>query len=198
MATIFWLTRDRSPHFMSIISMSFASKSLIFQLFVKIWPWNSSWTGFGRSAIVICPLESIIQDQVLEAQSIGVTACSLSAKNLSEVCENTPQLLFPKAEYVQNPVQNSKFQLLAIFWLVYFPDKIMRAERNMKWDCGRFSFLPSWVSPQSPAPNPSKLAHQAINRPFQGYRHHDARGAKLLGRARGHAYLSLLKSWWNS
>ena len=51
---------------------------------------NNFSTGFGRSAIVICPLESIIQDQVLEVQSIGVTACSLSAKTLSEVCENAP------------------------------------------------------------------------------------------------------------
>ena len=41
-------------------------KSLIFQLFVKILARISFLTGFGRSAIVICPLESIIQDQVLD------------------------------------------------------------------------------------------------------------------------------------
>ena len=35
-----------------------------------------------------------------EVQSIWVIACSLSAKNLSEVCENTPQLLFMAKYYV--------------------------------------------------------------------------------------------------
>ena len=76
---------------------------------------NSSSTGFGRSAIVMYPLESIIQDQVLETQGIGVTACSLCAKKLSEVCENTPQILIAKAEDVQNPVENSKFRLPPMF-----------------------------------------------------------------------------------
>ena len=144
-------------------------ESLIFQLFVKILARNSSSTCLGRSAIVICPLESIILDHVLEAQSIGVTACSLSAKNLSEVCENTPQLLFAKAEDVQNPVQNSKFQLPAIFWLVHFPAKIMGAERNIPNGivAGFPSFPPPVPSPPlpSPPPNPRKPAMQAISSP---------------------------------
>jgi len=76
-------------------------KSLIFQLFVKILARRSSTSGC--SAIGICPLESIIQYQILEAQSIGITVSSLSEKRISEVCENTPQLLFAKAEDVQNP-----------------------------------------------------------------------------------------------
>ena len=66
-------------------------KSLIFQLFVKM----LARTDAG-SALVICPLESIIQDQIIEAESIGITACSVSEKNV-----NTPQLLFAKAEDVQ-------------------------------------------------------------------------------------------------
>ena len=43
----------------------------------------------------------------LGTYNYGVTACSPHAKNLSEVCENTPQLLFAKAE----DVQNSKFKI---------------------------------------------------------------------------------------
>ena len=53
----------------------------------------------------------------------------------------------------------SKFQLPAMFWLVYFPSKIMGAERNIQWDCGRLSFLPS-PSPLSPPPNLRKRATQ--------------------------------------
>ena len=95
-------------------------------LFVKISAGNSSSSGFGRSAIVICPLESIIQDQVLESQSIGVTACSLSAKErFWSVREYT-------ASFFCKDRGRSKFQIPAMFWLVYFPAQIMGAERNIQ------------------------------------------------------------------
>ena len=48
-----------------------------------------------------------------------------------------------------------------MFWLVYFPAKMMEAERNIQWDCDRLSFLPSLqpsvLPPLPPPPNPRSL-----------------------------------------
>ena len=140
------------------------SNSLIFLLFVMMLARNSSSTGSGRSAIVtcICPLESIIQDQVLEAQSIGVNACSLCANNLSELCENAPQILVAKAEDIQNPVENSKsrrkFKISTsgdVRFGLFFRQN-HGAECNIQWDCGRFFFLPSTLQSTLPFPKPEK------------------------------------------
>ena len=82
-----------------------------------------------------------------------------------QVCENTPKRLFAKAEDVQNPVQNSKFQLPAMFWLVYFPAKMMEAERNIQWDCDRLSFLLPVPSPLlSPKPKKACLRRLEVVR----------------------------------
>ena len=46
--------------------------------------------------LVICPLTSIIQDQIAEAKALGITCVSLP--DLEEVKQNTIQLLFSSAE----------------------------------------------------------------------------------------------------
>ena len=53
-------------------------KSLIFQIFIKI---KEIMTKNKQYAIVVCPLESIIADQIEEASIIGLNARSL--KDLS-------------------------------------------------------------------------------------------------------------------
>ena len=46
--------------------------------------------------LVICPLTSIIQDQIAEAKALGITCVSLH--DLEEVKQNTFQLVFSSAE----------------------------------------------------------------------------------------------------
>ena len=47
--------------------------------------------------LVICPLKSLIEDQIKEGQSLGLTCASLQDVN-NLVDDNLPQLLFASAE----------------------------------------------------------------------------------------------------
>ena len=60
-------------------------KSLAFQLLVLLE--NRNRKGHTASVLVICPLTSIINDQILEVESVGLCACYLSKKlaDLTEV-----------------------------------------------------------------------------------------------------------------
>ena len=60
-------------------------KSLTFQLLVLLE--NRNRKGHTASVLVICPLTSIINDQILEVESTGLWACYLSQKlaGLTEV-----------------------------------------------------------------------------------------------------------------
>ena len=53
-------------------------KSLTFQLLVLLE--NRNRKGHTASVLVICPLTSIINDQILEVESTGLCACYLSQK----------------------------------------------------------------------------------------------------------------------
>ena len=83
-------------------------KSLIFQMFVisksklslhntrnNDRPTSSSW-------LVICPLESIIEDQIVEAKSAGISASSLTDLTPDELSNNPPQIMFASAETVHD------------------------------------------------------------------------------------------------
>ena len=49
--------------------------------------------------IVVCPLKSIVEDQIAEASSMGLTAVSLTDNRLLEDIENAKfQLVFTSAE----------------------------------------------------------------------------------------------------
>ena len=72
-------------------------KSLIFQIFIKI---KEIMTKNKQYAIVVCPLESIIADQIEEASIIGFNARSLKELSPQELENGDFQLLFGSAEEV--------------------------------------------------------------------------------------------------
>ena len=55
-------------------------KSLIFQLLVLLENRNRNGQSQTASVLVICPLTSIINDQIMEVESMGLSACNLSEK----------------------------------------------------------------------------------------------------------------------
>ena len=61
-------------------------------------------SNISYSCLVICPLESIIQDQIAEATSIGIAAMPMKLDD--DFKNNTSkhaELLFATAEYVKQP-----------------------------------------------------------------------------------------------
>ena len=72
-------------------------KSLIFQMLVLI---KQIMTGKPSSAVVVCPLQSIIYDQLAEASSMGLTAAALTDCRLEEIESGKYQLIFASAEEV--------------------------------------------------------------------------------------------------
>ena len=73
-------------------------KSLIFQLFVYA---KTIISKRHVSVLVISPLVSIIEDQLLEAETMGIACCSLKGINLDEMPKLAPKLIFASAEEVQ-------------------------------------------------------------------------------------------------
>ena len=72
-------------------------KSLIFQLLVRVKELLSSKPS---CVIVVCRLKSIVQDQLSEACSMGLTATSLSDARLENVENGKYQLIFASAEEI--------------------------------------------------------------------------------------------------
>ena len=70
-------------------------KSLIFQSFVVA---KELLENAKACVVVICPLTSIIQDQIAEAKSLAITCVSL--QDIEEIKESTFQLVFSSAERV--------------------------------------------------------------------------------------------------
>ena len=63
-------------------------KSLIFQLLVLLENRDRNGHTQTASVLVTCPLTSIINDQIFEVESMGLSACNLSDNlaDLTEVC----------------------------------------------------------------------------------------------------------------
>ena len=63
-------------------------KSLIFQLLVLLENRDRNGHTQTASVLVTCPLTSIINDQIFEVESMGLSACNLSDKlaDLTEIC----------------------------------------------------------------------------------------------------------------
>ena len=82
-------------------------KSLIFQMFViaqsklSLHNTRNNDTPNFSSCLVICPLESIIEDQIIEARSLGISASSLPDLTPDELSNNPPHIMFASAEKVQ-------------------------------------------------------------------------------------------------
>ena len=74
-------------------------KSFIFQLFSTTIELKKISEGLHPNSVilVICPLKSLIEDQIKEGQSLGLTCASLQDVN-NLVDDNLPQLLFASAE----------------------------------------------------------------------------------------------------
>ena len=58
-------------------------------------------TPTSSSCLVICPLESIIEDQIVEERSLGISASSLPDLTPDELSNNPPHIMFASAEKVQ-------------------------------------------------------------------------------------------------
>ncbi|XP_044165290.1 ATP-dependent DNA helicase Q1-like [Acropora millepora] len=69
-------------------------KSLIFQLLIRVISSNAA------CVIVVCPLKSIVQDQLTEASLMGLTATSLASASLQDVENGKYQLIFASAEKI--------------------------------------------------------------------------------------------------
>ena len=72
-------------------------KSLIFQLLVQV---KEILSGKPACVIVVCPLKSIVYDQLSEATAMGLTATSLSDASLEDVENGKYQLIFGSAEEI--------------------------------------------------------------------------------------------------
>lgn len=89
-------------------------KSLIYQVFVLARKMKSS--GEHTSALVVSPLNSLIEDQITEANSLGISAASLNSITEEELKSAKFQLLFASAESVLenkflSAMKNSSSQL---------------------------------------------------------------------------------------
>ena len=72
-------------------------ESLIFQALVRV---KEILTGKTSVVIFVYLLKSIVQDQIVEASSIGLTAVSLAGNRLEDIENAKYQLVFVSAEEV--------------------------------------------------------------------------------------------------
>lgn len=72
-------------------------KSFIFQVFVLA---CERERRMSASVIVICPLKSLVDDQIEEAKVIGISACALSDLSVEDLRSAKFQLMFGSAEVV--------------------------------------------------------------------------------------------------
>ncbi|PFX25697.1 ATP-dependent helicase SGS1 [Stylophora pistillata] len=74
-----------------------SGKSLIFQLLIRV---KQILSLKAACVIVVCPLKSIVQDQLAEASLMGLTATSLAGASLQDVENGKYQLIFASAEEI--------------------------------------------------------------------------------------------------
>ena len=72
-------------------------KSLIFQLFICV---KQLLSSKAVCVIVVCPLKSIVQDQLTEASLMGLMTTSLASASLHDVENGKYQLIFASAEEI--------------------------------------------------------------------------------------------------
>lgn len=76
-------------------------KSLIFQLFATIKSIEATRDSTSSGTVlVICPLESVVKDQLTEAESCGLKAVSLNSPDMFERTNDVPDIIFASAEAV--------------------------------------------------------------------------------------------------
>ena len=57
-------------------------KSLVFQLLIRV---QEIQLSKAACVIIVCPLKSIVQDQLIEASSMGLTTTSLASARIGDV-----------------------------------------------------------------------------------------------------------------
>ena len=72
-------------------------KSLIFQLLVRL---VECLTGKASCVLVVCPLKSIIQDQMAEATSLGLKAVALGNCRLDDISSGKYVIIYGSAEEI--------------------------------------------------------------------------------------------------
>ena len=72
-------------------------KSLIYQCFII----TKQMLGLRACVLAICPLTSLIDDQIIEAESLGISSCCLNDKMLGNMNDKWPQLILATAEDIQ-------------------------------------------------------------------------------------------------
>ena len=72
-------------------------KSLVFQFLIRV---KQILSSKAACVIVVCPLKSIVQDQLTEASSMGLTVTSLAIASLQDVEHGKNQLIFASAEEI--------------------------------------------------------------------------------------------------
>ena len=76
-------------------------KSLVFQVFADVRSLLSvESTSSNGSVLVVCPLKSIMSDQIEEARSLGLTALEIEHPGIIENLPRLPDILFTLAETV--------------------------------------------------------------------------------------------------
>ena len=75
-------------------------KNLIFQLLVLLQNRNRNGHSETASVLVICPLTSIVNDQIMEVESMGLSACNLWEKlgDLTDVEGGKCHIVYSSAE----------------------------------------------------------------------------------------------------
>ena len=66
-------------------------KSLVFQLLIRV---QEILLSKAACVIIVCPLKSIVQDQLIEASSMGLTTTSLASARIGDVENGKYQLIF--------------------------------------------------------------------------------------------------------
>ena len=72
-------------------------KSLIYQMLVLV---GQTESGTPKSALIVCPLKSIVQDQIQEATNLGIVAAALEDISENDLKDAKFQLVFASAEIV--------------------------------------------------------------------------------------------------
>ena len=76
-------------------------KSLVFQFFAVFRSLLSGESTYSNgSVLVVCPLKSIISDQIEEARSLGLTALEIEHPGIFQILPRLPNILFTLAETV--------------------------------------------------------------------------------------------------
>ena len=126
------------PDLLAVLPTGFG-KSLIFQFLVQV---KEILLGKTACVIVVCPLKSIVPDQMTEASSMGLTAVSLSEASLQDVESGKHQLIFVSAEEILKKSSLDRLKKSSTLLHQNFAALIVDKSHTVEtWTSQRFVFL---------------------------------------------------------